>query len=605
MRGIALGRLIEYERQKAKIDIEKLIDGLCSKTILKKIETGERLFDFFLIERIIERLGLSINKLDVLLDESSYEIVLKRERIETLIDREQFAEAKAELLLYEKAFKEGDFLQEQYTKKMRGVLASLCGDNPNVVMGYFLEALLITVKGFSIDRLSDYILGEEEIIILFMYLRERENVSRFRISDYCDTILDYIETNFRDETVRVHLYTGAALLIGESFMACEKYEEALRITLKAEQLIAENGLLTHLLSVLDRIIIVSKRIDKAVYRKYSKMRAAFLAAFCVYGLELIKEPKFWKSNKTNEIYLISEILREERFILGISQEDLASDIGIDAKTISRLESGKARPKPATLKKIREYFGVNRCIPEARIVTRDFELIEMDREISRLLVFHQSEAANVLFQRLKVRLPKEHMENRQYIAFMDLIFDKRRGEKSDRELLSELEEAFFIGRGKEGLLRLGDYIPNMTETMIINNMALCYRRMGRIGEGVSLLEKAIAGYENSRVSRRRNYASLSVLYANLAIFYEESRRFKEGIEISDKAIVYALSCYRGEHLAELLQEKTYTLDRMRGYRLETKETYRQIYQVMRLTRVSSEKKAVLASAFLKWYGEDIE
>ena len=76
------GSMISYIRTKKKISMELLSRGLCSTSVLQRLEYGERLPDFFLLERLLERLGLSVNKMELLSDEAAYEIYYLREIIE-------------------------------------------------------------------------------------------------------------------------------------------------------------------------------------------------------------------------------------------------------------------------------------------------------------------------------------------------------------------------------------------------------------------------------------------------------------------------------------------------------------------------------------------
>lgn len=605
MRGEAFGKLIRYERKKRKISIEKLVRGLCSQTTLKKIESGERTLDFFVIKRVVERLGISPNKFDILQDERCYRFVLLREKIEELLDKGLFNEVESGLNDYEQMIEPQEFLQKQYVLMVRGIVASERDKNHGKAKDFFKQALDYTVKDFLIENLESYSMGEDEFILFLLYLKELELIGEIRIKDYGNEILRYIETIFKDEEIRVNLYSKADWMVGESFLSCNEEEEALQIFLKGEEIVTKNGLLIHLSCLLERIVELAENRNQTLYLEYKKMKDALRTVYNEFSILWNEKPKLWKTYKANGAFLISEFIREERLVQGISQESLAESLDIDVKTISRIERGKARPKAGTLKRICDFLGVSDDFSSARIVTDDFELIELDREITKLLVYYKYDVAGVLYNRLKNRLSKEIKENRQYITFMDFVFERQENNKSDKEFIVDLMEALSITRGINPLKSLGEYVPRRIEAMIISNLAICYQRVGQPEKAIELLEKLIAGYEKSKVSQRLNYASLSVLYANLAIFYEENERFLEGILLSDKAIQYSFSCMRGEYLGEMLQEKTYTQDRMSGDRSKSKEKYSQSYQLMKLMRVCPEKMTVLQNAFKSWYYEEME
>lgn len=66
----------------------------------------------------------------------------------------------------------------------------------------------------------------------------------------------------------------------------------------------------------------------------------------------------------------------------------------------------------------------------------------------------------------------------------------------------------------------------------------------------------------------------------------------------------LECLRGDFLGFMLEEKTYTLDRMTGDNSKSRQRYRQSYQLRRLMKASERQKAPIERAFKEWYGEDI-
>ena len=102
MKKEEIGRLIGYLRKKRDISKEKLCKGLCSISILSRVEAGTRFPDSFIVERILERLGKSVNKVEILYDEQSYEIYYLREQIEQLLEKKEYEEVENAIGYYEK-----------------------------------------------------------------------------------------------------------------------------------------------------------------------------------------------------------------------------------------------------------------------------------------------------------------------------------------------------------------------------------------------------------------------------------------------------------------------------------------------------------------------
>jgi transcriptional regulator with XRE-family HTH domain len=50
-------------------------------------------------------------------------------------------------------------------------------------------------------------------------------------------------------------------------------------------------------------------------------------------------------------------VRDHRLRLGLSQEDLATRAGVDAKTIHRIEAGESVPRPSTLRRLADALAL--------------------------------------------------------------------------------------------------------------------------------------------------------------------------------------------------------------------------------------------------------
>jgi len=82
------------------------------------------------------------------------------------------------------------------------------------------------------------------------------------------------------------------------------------------------------------------------------------------------------------------------------------------------------------------------------------------------------------------------------------------------------------------------------------------------------------------------------------------RFEDSIRLTDEMIKNLISCKRGDKLGFLVEEKTYTTDRMTGDNAKNKEKYRQSYRLFELMKAGENEKAPLEGAYKRWYGEDI-
>ena len=606
MKELTIGDIIKYQINKKGISPEKLTEGLCTPTSLKRLINGDTRQSFFLVERILQRLGISVNKVTLLHNESDDTLLIMREMICKLLVEKAYAKVEYILSEYETVADLSCPLHLQYILETRGVILSEGYGKHEEALELYHKAFKAVLDRFEVDKLSDFLLGEEEMILLMLMLKEEMKVKNTNISVYARQLLDYVEKQYEDEEVRTNIYTKLAWLMCESAMKNNNYEDALELTLGGIEALTDNGLLLHLPQFLDRLLLLTKDRAEDVYSSWKKKRDALKELYVEYHEPWETEDiRLWESYRQNNIYLISELLRDERDLSGYSQEELAEAIGIDVKTISRIENGKSTPKKATFASIKEHFDLEGDSLQTRLAVDNPSLLEMERDISRLTSKHQYKEAEILFKSLKKQLSMESKVNRQYVAFTEALFDNMLKRKPVEEVIADLENAFLITRNDKHLKNLGKFVTTDLEAKIINMMALCYEILGDRNESIKLLEKLKEGYERSKVTDRNHRIPIGLLYTNLCTYYEEMNRFDDAISLADKAIKYYIKCNRGDKLGFLVEEKTYTNYRMTGDNTTNKEKYRQSYRLMELMKSGENEKAPLREAYKEWYGETID
>ena len=605
MKELTIGDIIKYQINKKSIAPEKLTEGLCTTTSLKRLINGDTRQSFFLVERIIQRLGISINKVTLLHNESDDTLLIMREMICKLLVEKAYTKAEYILSEYEMVADLSSPLHLQYVCETRGVILSEGYGKHEEALELYHKAFKAVLERFEVDKLSDFLLGEEEMILLMLMLREEMKVKNKNISIYARQLLDYVEKQFEDEEVKTNIYSKLAWIMGESAIRNKKYEDALEFTLNGIDALTDNGLLLHLPQFLDRLLFLTKDRNENIYKSWEKKRDALKELYLEYNEPWETEDiRLWESYRQNSVYLISEFLKDERDLAEYTQEELAEAVGIDIKTVSRIENGKSTPKKGTFTSIKEHFDIEIESFQTRLTVDNLSLLEMERDISRLSSKHRYEEAESLFKSLKKQLSMESRINRQYVAFMEELFDNVLKRKPTEEVLANLEKAFLITRTDKHLENLGKFVTTDLEAKIVNMMSICYKQIGNINKSVELLENAVKGYERSKIDVKRHEISFILLSVNLCTVYEEMDRFEESISLTDKTIRNILSYHRGHMLGILLLEKVYTQSRILGNAIIKKDDCEKLYLLMELMKSGEKDKAPLSEAYKEWYGEDI-
>lgn len=604
MNKSTIGDLINYERRKKNITVRKLTDGICSVSTLQRLESGERLPDFFVVERIVERLGRSVNKIEFLQDEDSYKICYLREMIEEHLEQKRYEDV-LEALEYYKSLPEAEkILHKQYILKIEAVVKAEKEQKHKQAKEIMIRALNLTVPNFSWEKLDDFVLGEEELLLILMWISESEACETTPFEMDGRRIFNYIERMCQDEEVKANIYSKAAWVFGSIFLKHHKYEDAYFCTFQGIKVLTNNGLLMHLPQFLERILGLAKVQSPQTYYEWERCLRALKRTYEEYH-EVWKSDEIylWKKYRQIEVFLLSELFGQERRIIGESQEKVADSLYIDAKTVCRLEKGRYKPKAGIFQKMKEYLQIERDICNTRIVTDNFSLLELEREIARLNHHRREREAETIYEKLKRQLSDRWKENRQYICYMDMLFANQLGRIGPKEALEECIRAFHITRKNFDFRDLDKIVLSRMEVYIINYMAICYDKLNDKNKSIELLEGAMSGYVRSKVNLKYHYVPVALIYQHLAFDCEECDRLEEAIKWCDKAIRFDLVCRKGLNLGIMLEEKIYAQGKMKGNVLLGKEEYRQAYYILKLMKKEKQMQ-ILKEVFIEWYGEEI-
>lgn len=596
-----VGKLIYFLRQKKNIKIEKLSRGICSKNSVTRLERGERFPDYFVMERILARLGKSVNKLEFLPDEQVYEIYYLREVIEKYLEEGEYESAAKGLAYYGKRKEAQEPIHKQYIDKIKAVLEK---KDASGSIPYLEQAIGLTLPGFQIEKIEEYALGEEEVILLLIWLDEKNKQGEIDVLEHRDRILNYIRCTFSDEEVLANIYAKAAWIFMKEFMVRGKMIEAASIGNHTIDILIQNGLLLNLPQFLELLLVCYKEVSPEQYKDWKKQRDALKWVYDKYGKRYeMEEINLWKNYHQNEIYLLSEVVAQERKLLKKSQEKVADELDMDQKTISRIETGKYRPKRGTFQKLKNYMNIDREICSTSLVVDNYELLELERDISREMYFGRYNKAEQLFIELKEQLSMEQNENRQFVRYMDVIFSKENNRITEETAIKGCKEALGITRKNCEIEDLEEVVLNRNEVAIVNYISKMYYRLGEREKAIDILEAIARGFENSKVDIRYHYVSAGLIYENLSRRYEENNEYDKAIAFCKKGIELELRCERGNVVGRHIMQKAYTEERKTGDKKACQYDYQQAYQLLKLMRVKSSMEA-LGQYYRNDYGDDI-
>lgn len=168
MQGYNIGYYIKRIRQEKGISQEALYKGLCSRSTIHRIESGEQNPNFFTAINLLQRLGLDENSFLVPLGPQDFEICNLKKEIVALNAQFQFEQALERIDRLEKLVAPKDRLAQQFLLRSRA-LAGYRQDGERLPYDYptqrqmLLDALDITHPDFDLEKIERCLLSIEDI----------------------------------------------------------------------------------------------------------------------------------------------------------------------------------------------------------------------------------------------------------------------------------------------------------------------------------------------------------------------------------------------------------------------------------------------------------
>ena len=229
MKTGGIGRLIGELRKEAKIPQKRLCKGLCSVQLLSKIELEERTPDMLLLEALMQRLGKSPEKLEIILSLEEYQHIEARDEIEDALRFGKIEEAEEKLNVYLEKYEHEGIMQQMYGYRMRGAITIEKGVY-EVAEEWLRKAVILSVPEESWMKLETELLSTfelENFVLLCQawYKQGKENEAKEQLEE----LNRYVKMHISDDEEVVKIQSKIASLLGEIYNKEGWYQECISL----------------------------------------------------------------------------------------------------------------------------------------------------------------------------------------------------------------------------------------------------------------------------------------------------------------------------------------------------------------------------------------
>lgn len=558
MNGI--GTVIKNLRKEEGVSQTKLIKGLCSHTTLCRIESEERRPDQLLLEAILQRLGKSFDKFGTIISVKDYHMLEERDNIWNALLREEYEEAYHRLRSYEKDVNMQDTFQKQFVLKCLGMLQAEKGKWKESVET-IAQAIHLTVRDFMEMSIEKLVLGRNEMFLILLLSRGYEKLGRQEeAKKLVYGLLKNIEKKKWDEEELVKIYPKVAYA-GIQFLKEEKkYEVVILLANKAIDLLKGNEVIFQLADFMKELMWAMQQKAREEKRKLTqeeallyiqvkRQKAALEKVWGEYG-RIPQENMWYCTNIQKNLVTSNEIIRKCRENAGLSQEALSDEV-CSSETLSRIERGLVTPEEKNYRSLME--KMNQAMERDRgfINVEEYELREELRMVSKYTTQMEYEKAYRVWHKLRKKIPKNSMENRQCILRYDTLIHYGKRKIGWEEAIRRYETALRETMPKFGKIDITRWPLTRTEIFLLNNIASGYYNIGRKLEAKEILNSIKKSIQSSNVAVTYQVREYVVVLYNIAMIEKLEGNTARAQRIFEEGIYLELQAGRFTKVAKLL------------------------------------------------------
>ena len=551
MKKNELGGLLLRLRKEAGLSQGLLCSGLCSVSRYARIEREELEPDFFLLDRLMGRLGKSVERLEYVMPLSVYRIYERRQDIQEAILHGKLDEAENLLDLYEKEKSAEGSLHRQYILQERAQLAWIREKDPDEILKLLDQAIGETMPSEEEMKKERCFSAEEGKLLLFRWDVSRKSRIANRDFEELKQLLRCICEQKTNRMDRSKIFTYAVLLYGEHAPE-EKNSTVRSLAEEALELLRDEGKLLYMPEVLELCgkLLRKSGVPKEELRAQllDRMRQSLLETEQEYGISFEKYRLF--DHVIRHFYIDAEMIRKTRNAVGMTQEKLSEDICAQ-ETLARVETGRQTPQSRKLQQMMEKMGRGCGRVNMAMVTEQYETIELKQELSKYIHQEKHENAKKVLEKIKTRLDMNSPVNQQYIQAEQVDIDYAEKTADGKKCIERLRLLYRM-TAKSDPEEECEFVLSIEEFRILSQMALIYFGNQQKDKSIFIYRKQVKQFSMTCVKPVFHILEWGVSMDNLALCMTyENGDLEEAISLSIESIKVDIEAGLGASLGRSL------------------------------------------------------
>lgn len=490
--------MLRNSRRTQNVNLEQLAEGVCTRSMLQKVEYGERTVNRNSLNRLLARLGVDQKKYEKYLYYTEYDEWKLKNDIINAIEDGKLELAESLIDDYDKDYFSIGNIEQQFSIFMRAQILQHknSSEYDDELYNLYQQAMLLTVPNAYERETSSLMLSTDELnLILECRNREMYTNDAFEIFDIYRGFIKYIDNTRFDIGARAKIYPKVVVCM---YNQVKKYVESMEVSAlyKMYRRIAKYceqsvdilfddcksyymyELFMAYIEILETLMKVSD--DENERRDFSE-RCTQLKKWSDTYKEVCEEyeiPYLMLDScylyREEEVYCINDVIYKRRKMLGITMTKLSEGV-CSERTIRRLERRECKALEGIVDELFWKLGMSDEYANMGIVTNNKEDVELYEQSRRAINAKEYGKAEQIIELLEQRLDDCQL-NKQAILEIKCLIDLHRGMMSEEEHIRALEEIVSCTLDMSKLHKKNvDICLSKREMTCINSMAKALKR----------------------------------------------------------------------------------------------------------------------------------
>lgn len=574
--------LVRKAREIQHITLEDLCKGICSFSMIGRIERGERYPDKELRDRILARLGVCSDGYENFLFQEDYLVWKRKQGIVNAIEKSNY-EAAENLLKYYDEAGETDKLGMQFSLVMRAQIMQKQNEAHERIARLCEEAVKLTVPDIDCRAVGELCLSVQELDMILEYERYCHPE---RLASRCEEILTYIKSDMFDIYSYVKIYPKVVYYLYISTPEAERdWTRTLRLCNDGIEQLRTAGRMYYLWELLEikkegvtkllhQVGDSKGAITRQTLENIVKTTADWLGALD-FVHNLCETHRRMESScylyQQKEAYCISDVIRRRREMLGLTKKKLCEGV-CSEKTIGRLEVNKTKPQLAVVRRLFEKMNLSGEYQRWQIATNDVRAFPIYDEIGRCINNCDYERTEKLLDELENYIVMKNPINKQFRERVEVHLNLGRGIIGQTEARESFKRILQYTVPFEATICDKEKYLTNAEILCLLKVIVYTEKVGRNVVFDMLIDLCEQMEHDDGITE--HIALWEIIMTNVANTYGSIGEFTKSNTISLKIMKECIYCYRMNMLVLDLYIITWNNSECKKNNIPTDEGYQE-------------------------------